>query len=144
LVYAFNKPEIFIETNIRTVYINEFFKEKSEIKDEELLPLLEQTMDKKNPSKWYNALMDYGVFLKKTNKNPGRKSAHYSKQKSFKGSDRQYRGKILKILLEDGKSEPELIKLLKINKNRLNKLLISLEKEGFISNKNDNYFIVSK
>jgi A/G-specific adenine glycosylase len=143
-VYAFNTPEIFIETNIRTVFIHDFFKDKTEIKDEEILPLVEQTLDEKNPSKWYNALMDYGVYLKKTNKNPGRKSAHYIKQKSFKGSDREYRGKILKILLKQGYSNNGLLNKLKITQTRLNKLLDALVKEGFILRKNDKYYIVSK
>ena len=87
--------------------------------------------------------MDFGVYLKKTNKNPGRKSAHYTKQKNFKGSDRQIRGQILKILLQDRNTEGKLLAMLKIEKNRLRKLLNALIKEGFVTFENDHYLIVS-
>ena len=36
-----------------------------DIHDDELLPLVEQTMDREDPRKWYNALMDYGSMLKR-------------------------------------------------------------------------------
>jgi A/G-specific adenine glycosylase len=97
--FGFNKPVLFVETNIRTVFIHHFFKNKTAIDDGEILPLLKQTLDKKAPGKWYSALMDYGAMLKKKYPNPSRKSAHYSRQSPFKGSRREIRGAILKILL---------------------------------------------
>ncbi len=48
-----------------------------------------------NPRDWYYALMDYGVFLKKTYKNPSRKSQHHVKQSAFKGSRRELRAALL-------------------------------------------------
>ncbi|MFC1509819.1 A/G-specific adenine glycosylase, partial [Candidatus Omnitrophota bacterium] len=87
--FAFNKPAVFIETNIRCVYIHFFFNSRTEVKDGDIFPVVEQTLDSGNPRKWYSALMDYGVMLKKEHLNPGRKSAHYSKQSRFEGSDRQ-------------------------------------------------------
>src|SRR6185436_4334664 len=68
--FAFNMPTIFIETNIRAVFIHFFFQHKTDITDKELLPLVAQTVDQTNPREWYYALMDYGVMLKKTAKNP--------------------------------------------------------------------------
>lgn len=97
--FGFNKPALFIETNIRTVFIHHFFQNKAAIDDGEILPLLKQTLDKKAPRKWYSALMDYGAMLKKKYPNPSRKSAHYSRQSPFKGSRREIRGAILKMLL---------------------------------------------
>lgn len=47
--FAFNKPVIFIETNIRTVFIHEFFPKKKDVTDNELLPLVAQTLNKKTP-----------------------------------------------------------------------------------------------
>lgn len=96
--FAFNKPVVFIETNIRAVFIHTFFKEQTEITDKQLYPLIEQTLDVHNPREWYYALMDYGVVLKKKLKNPSRRSAHHTKQSRFEGSDRQIRGMILRYL----------------------------------------------
>lgn len=96
--FAFNRPTVFIETNIRAVFIYFFFSGKEKVHDRELLPYIEASVDQENPREWYYALMDYGVMLKKTMVNPSRKSKHYTKQSKFEGSDRQIRGIILKIL----------------------------------------------
>jgi A/G-specific adenine glycosylase len=100
-IYTFttNKPDCLIETNIRRVYIHFFFGDREGIRDDEIMPLVEKTMDSKNPRDWYYALMDYGVKLKKEVANPNRRSAHYAKQSKFEGSSRQIRSMILKTLL---------------------------------------------
>jgi A/G-specific adenine glycosylase len=97
--YAFNAPVTFIETNIRAVYIHHFFPRRTSVADEELLPLVAQTLDRRNPARWYNALMDYGVMLKKAHANPARRSAHRTRQTAFIGSMRQLRGAVLRLLL---------------------------------------------
>lgn len=94
--YAFNLPVIFVETNIRTIFIHEFFPGKDTVSDENLLPLVEQTLDRTDPWTWYNALMDYGVMIKENHVNPGRRSRHYVRQKPFESSDRCIRGEILR------------------------------------------------
>ena len=134
LTFAFNQPTIFIETNIRTVFIYFFFHSKININDKEITPLIEKTFDKINPRKWCYALMDYGVMLKKKFPKLNKKSAHYRKQSPFKGSARQIRGKILKILVEKKSvSKLELKNNFKhINGDLINKILQQLEKEGFI------------
>ncbi|MEE4165948.1 MAG: hypothetical protein V2I35_08110 [Desulfocapsaceae bacterium] len=99
--FAFNTPRVFIETNIRTVYIHFFFRDSLCVDDRQILPLVEKTVDQEHPREWYYALMDYGVMLKKTLGNLNRRSKHYSKQSRFEGSDRQLRGKILQLLLEN-------------------------------------------
>jgi len=96
--FAFNKPIVFIETNIRAVFIHTFFSDRDDVADAELLPLIKQTLDENNPREWYYALMDYGVYLKKQHKNPTRKSKHHTIQSKFSGSDRQIRGAILRQL----------------------------------------------
>jgi A/G-specific adenine glycosylase len=98
--FAFNVPTVFIETNIRTVYLHFFFQGQDDVHDKQLLPLIEQTLDTSNPREWYYALMDYGVYLKKLHANPSRRSAHHTKQSKFEGSDRQIRGMIIKLLTE--------------------------------------------
>lgn len=96
--FAFNRPTVFIETNIRAVFIYFFFTGQEQVHDKQLWPLIEASVDHDRPREWYYALMDYGVMLKKTMVNPSRKSKHYTKQSKFEGSYRQIRGIILKIL----------------------------------------------
>jgi A/G-specific adenine glycosylase len=98
--FAFNKPTIFIETNIRTVYTHTFFPEQQEISDKQLLPLIEQTVDQINGRDWYYALMDYGVHLKQKLPRINAASKHYTRQSKFIGSKRQIRGQIIKILTQ--------------------------------------------
>lgn len=139
LAFVHNIPHPFIETNIRTVYIHFFFNDKKDIPDNKILPLIKQTLHKKNPREWYYALMDYGVILKKQFKNPNRNSKHYKKQTSFNGSTRELRSIILKTILNETKTKPkEIIELIKKSKHPLfshtlvNKIISDLEKEGFI------------
>lgn len=101
--FAYNKPVVFLETNIRTVIIYHFCNSGESIPDTLLLEIAETILDRKEPRKWYSALMDYGTMLKKTEGNLSRKSTTYKKQSTFKGSRRELRGKILKQLLETPK-----------------------------------------
>lgn len=126
------KPYVFIETNIRRVFIHEFFKDQENILDKDLLELVKKTLDHKKPRDWYYALMDYGAYLGKIGTNPNRKSKHYLKQSKFEGSLRQIRGKILRILLEQKKISTEDLKKQFENKAYLEKALSQLIKEGFV------------
>lgn len=99
LVFSYNQPLNFIETNIRRVFIHHFFKDQENISDRQLFPLIEQELDKKNSREWYYALMDYGAELAKQIPNPNRKSKHYNKQSKFKGSIRKLRGEIIRQLI---------------------------------------------
>lgn len=129
--FAFNHPDAFIETNIRRVYIHHFFSGKSDISDNELLPLIEATLDRKDPRIWYSALMDYGATLPKTTINPNRRSKHYTKQKPFKGSTREVRGKIIRTLTEHG---PQTLAALKreVASPLVADTMRTLTQEGFI------------
>jgi len=98
-VFAYNQPRIVLETNIRAVYIYFFFAGHTRVQDADLLPFIEKTLDRRNPRRWYNALMDYGVMLKKTFGNPSRTSSSHTRQSPFKGSNREIRGAIIKSLL---------------------------------------------
>ena len=99
--FAFNEPEIFIETNIRRVFIHFFFPRRSGVTDMALKRCIKRTLDRKHPREWYYGLMDYGAMLGVATKyeNPNRRSAHYARQSKFAGSDRELRGKVLRILL---------------------------------------------
>jgi A/G-specific adenine glycosylase len=140
LAFAFNKPVVFIDTNIRRVYIHEFFADRESIHDEDLLPLVEQTMDRMNPRKWYNALMDYGTMLKKEHGNPNRKSAHYTRQSPFENSNRQVRGAILKALVgASSLTAAAIVKQTGRDSERVKKNLLQLEREGFIRKQGKSY-----
>lgn len=100
LAYAFNQPALFIETNVRAVYIHHFFENLDAVDDKEIRYILERTMDSEHPREFYWALMDYGSWLKKQGVMPGR-SRHYKKQAPLKGSIREVRGKIIALLSSD-------------------------------------------
>jgi A/G-specific adenine glycosylase len=132
-VFAHNQPVIFIETNIRTVYIHHFFPKWRKVSDREIHPLVEETLDVKHPRKWYSALMDYGGALKKEYLNPGRRSAHHQIQAPFKGSNRQIRGAIIQLLVERKQcSQQELIEVLPFDTHRVERNITQLEREGFL------------
>lgn len=132
LTFAYNKPNAFIETNIRSVFIAHFFAGQQEIHDKEIFPLIEQTVDQENPREWYYALMDYGVHIKKT-VNPNHKSKHYTKQSKFEGSNRQVRGNILELLLQQNKvSLEQMPSMLNVSSERFQKAFDQLLKEGLI------------
>ncbi len=139
ITFAFNKPTAFIETNVRRVYIYFFFPKKRNISDKEILPIVKLTIDKNNPREWYYALMDYGVMLKKLHPELNKKSAHYRKQTPFKGSSRQIRGELLKMLINNKTIKiQEFKKKIKIDDTeRLKKILNQLQKEGFIEIRED-------
>lgn len=140
--FAFNMPTVFVETNIRRVFLHFFFRDREKVGDPEILPLVEKTLDRSDPREWYYALMDYGAMLRKEGVNPNRKSAHYKKQSPFRGSDRQIRGMILKLLVErPGLSGAEVTKELTLAPQRAKRGLAALKAEGLISRKDRIFFV---
>jgi len=111
--FAFEIPTSFIETNIRSVFIYHFFKNKDRVTDKEILELVTACLCRRCPStacsrassthsarEWYYALYDYGTHLKKTIGNQSKKSVHHKKQSVFKGSNRELRSLILSDVLK--------------------------------------------
>jgi A/G-specific adenine glycosylase len=133
-VFAFNEPAVFVETNIRSVFIHFFFQDRPTVKDTEIYPLVEQTLDTAAPRTWYYGLTDYGVMLKKLYTSLNKKSYHYQKQSPFEGSDRQIRGKILEILITRPHTKSELMQVVGSTPERVEKILLQLEREEFIKN----------
>ncbi len=133
--FAFNKPAVFIETNIRRVFIHFFFPGNASVADKQILPLVEATLDRSDPRTWYYALMDYGVMLKTVGDNPNRRSAHYHRQSAFHNSDRQIRGRIVKALV--GRpilTVDELIDLVEASPERVHAMIHRLTSEGLLTN----------
>jgi A/G-specific adenine glycosylase len=154
MAFAFNKPEVFIETNIRRVFIHFFFPKRRDVTDVELARYIKESVDRKNPREWYWALMDYGAAMpvgampgaRASRANPNRRSAHYKKQSPFAGSDRELRGKIMRSTLSQKRnkmSAKELLKELAVPRERFIDIIENLTKEGFIVKKGD-YICIKK
>lgn len=140
--FAFNRPEVFIETNIRSVFIHFFFRDQAIVSDGEILPLVEKTLDYDNPRLWYYALMDYGVMLKDRYGNPNTKSRAYHRQSSFRGSNREIRGKIIKAVSAYGAiADAEICRLIGEDKRRVKKILEALVQEGLLRKRARRYAV---
>ena len=138
--YAFNMPVVYIETNIRRIFIHFFFQDREGVRDDEILPLVERALDRENPREWYSALMDYGTVLKKRTTNPNRRSASYTRQSRFEGSDRQVRGRILALVLEEGRvTEEEVVLRVCEEPGRVRRILGDLAREGFVAEDEGTY-----
>lgn len=123
--FAFDLSGVYLETNVRTVFLHHFFPDVPAVPDRELTPLVEATCPlapegiaartnetsgaerfavpqdaEDTPRAWYYALLDYGAYLKKTLPNPSRRSAAYTRQSRFEGSRRQKRAEIVRMLLD--------------------------------------------
>jgi A/G-specific adenine glycosylase len=140
--FAFNKPVVFLDTNVRRVFIHEFFGDREGVHDDELRPLIERTLDRGNSCRWYNALMDYGTLLKQEHGNPNRRSAHYSRQSPFENSNRQVRGAILKALVQGRPlTGAVIIRKTGLDADRVRKNLEALSREGFLAKREGRYRI---
>lgn len=130
LAYAFDRPAVFLETNIRTVFFHHFFKDVADIPDRKLLELVRDTLPSEHPREWYWALMDYGTYLKATVGNLNKLSKTYVKQSTFQGSRRQLRGLILRQLSNSTLKMTDLTVL--IPDERLGNVVADLLAEGLI------------
>lgn len=145
--YAFDRPVVYVETNIRTVIIHHFFADRDDISDKEIEPILATVIDDivqdghlgQSPRTWYWALMDYGTFLKQTVGNLNRHSKTYAKQSKFEGSLRQIRGHVLRLLADTALTEAQLIT--EIPDDRLPSVLAALCQESIISYKDEHYHL---
>lgn len=126
LAYSFNHPSIFIETNVRTVYIHHFFDDQFDVDDKQLIELLKQTIDHEHPREFYWALMDYGSWLKRNGVQNISSSKHYKKQSPLAGSVREMRGMIIRNAANDG--DLELLK----SDVRFEQALEGLVRDGLI------------
>jgi A/G-specific adenine glycosylase len=126
--FAFNVPVVFIETNIRRVFIHEFFSDVEQVDDKDLIPMIRSAVDHEEPREWYYALMDYGSWLRTQTINPNRRSKQYARQSVFAGSDRQVRGELLRQFLLGPRRISEVGAL----DERAIRLADQLVKEGFL------------
>ncbi len=131
VAFAYCRPTVFIETNIRRVFIHFFFDDDADVHDDDIRPLLAESLQDVDPRQWYYALMDYGTMLKKHVQNPNRRSKQYRKQSRFEGSDRQLRGEILRRLLAHEELADEEVEAIITDKQRRKSIMQALAKEKF-------------
>ena len=140
--FAFNRPSVVIDTNVRTVFIHFFFTYKKEVDDADIRPLVEATIDRNNPRRWYSALMDYGVMLKQRYENPGRASTSYKRQSQFEGSDRQIRGEIIRLLLQTpGMTRRDIVAAIDTEESRIRAVIDRLCQEDLVTEREKQLFI---
>lgn len=130
--YAFNQPALYIETNIRTVYMHHFYADAEGIDDKQIIEKLSQTIDRKHPREFYWALMDYGSWLKSSGVKNISKSRHYKRQSPLEGSIRQVRGQIIRQLTRGDMDELTLRQVV-VADERFEPALASLQKDGLIA-----------
>ena len=151
VAFAYRKPAVYIETNVRAVFIHEFFPQAAEkVSDAQLRPLVEATCSRDDPRGWYYALLDWGAQLKKDQVNPSRKAKAYHRQSRFEGSKRQKRSFLLReVLAQPGVAASELHRLLDAHERACGReavddevfqaLLAELEGEGFFVREGEGY-----
>ncbi|MBP9668019.1 A/G-specific adenine glycosylase [Candidatus Saccharibacteria bacterium] len=138
--YAFNEPSIFVETNIRTVYIHHFFADNFAVDDTQIAAKLRETIDTDHPREFYWALMDYGAHLKTNGVRNNSQSKQYRKQPQLAGSIREMRGQLIQLLLDKGRTKRSLEKQYE-NDARLLPAIESLEKDGLIIVQNEHFYL---
>lgn len=144
-VFAYQQPQVYLETNVRTVFIHHFFNDKTKVSDAEIIPLAEESCCKEDPRSWYYALLDYGSYLKSVMPNPSRRSATHVRQSTFEGSLRQKRAFLLRQVLEgvgglSGQELAEALAAFELAAGRaavppaaVEQLLLDLARGGFIT-----------
>ena len=111
--FAYDLPGVYLETNVRTVFLHELFPEADGVPDSALVPLVREACPGSDaeipgadvpctPRSWYYALLDYGAYLKRTVPNPSRRSRSNVRQSKFEGSHRQKRASVVRMLLAAG------------------------------------------
>ena len=132
LCFAFDEQVAVVDTNVRKVIVTKVVK--GTLAPKEIQEIADQLLPKGKAYEWNQALMDYSAAMLKKEK------ISIPKQSRFIGSNRYYRGKIIKALLEISiMKRGELQKLVGLeNKEALfTQLLLDLTKEGFIRMKED-------
>ena len=136
MTYAYNQPTVFIETNVRTVYFEHWFAGQDSVSDTELRTVVAATLDHEHPREFYWALMDYGSWLKRQGAGRLQQSKHYKKQSALKGSVREIRGQIVRVLSASDLSLEGLRQEV-VHDDRFDSALGGLLRDGLVSQTGD-------
>lgn len=140
MAYGFNQPTVLVETNIRTVYFYHFFNQSGPVSDKSVQEIVLRTLDTQNPRQWYQALMDYGNYLKKQGEGQISKSLHYKKQPTLRGSVREVRGQIIRELTKSDADEATLRKAIAADQ-RFDHAVHGLIQDGLITSKRGVFYL---
>jgi A/G-specific adenine glycosylase len=139
LNYGFETPTPYVETNIRTIFFHEFPADDQLVDDKQVHEFVEQTLDRAQPREWFYALMDYGAMLKANRGGRLSQSKHYKKQSPLKGSVREVRGQIVKILSQDGPMEDVALRECVVADERYQPALDGLIRDGLVTVRTDQH-----
>lgn len=143
LAFAYNKPTIVLETNIRTAIIHHFFAKQTEkVTDTQIKGVLAQVVDKKNPREWYYALMDYGSWLKSEGIDYFHQIKGHTKQSKFKGSERYVRGYLVRETLKIKELEIKAIIIPGYEQETIKKVANDLIQEGLLQASKPGYLSI--
>ena len=99
VAFAYDEPAVYIETNVRSVFLHELFPGSEGVTDKQIAPYVADACPEQDVRGWYYALLDYGAHLKTQVANPSRRSKHHVRQSKFEGSRREKRSFVLKQVL---------------------------------------------
>ena len=152
MAFAYDEPAVYIETNVRSVFLHVLFPDQDEVSDKELAPYVADSCPESGARGWYYALLDFGAALKKQVANPSRRSKHYARQSKFEGSRREKRSVLLREVLasSDGIGVEELARRLDeyeqaakrgpVDYGVFESLISDLLAEGFFRREGDTIF----
>lgn len=131
--FAYNQDVVCIETNIRTAVMHHFFPNRKHVHDRDIARVLKEVLPKGKSRLWYSALMDYGAHLKRNGVRLNAKTKGYTKQTTFKGSDREVRGAIIRQLTQSTATIHTLQKLFEKKRHmQVRTQINNLLREGMI------------
>ena len=153
MAFAYGQPAVYLETNVRSVFLHELFPESEKVADKLIVPYVADTCPaaagENGPRSWYYALLDYGAYLKTQGTNPSRRSSHYARQSAFEGSRRQKRSFVLQQVLAcpEGVALEQVARLLSaaereagrspVDDEAFTGIVNDLEREGFFHREGD-------
>lgn len=137
VAFAYQRPSVYLETNVRSVFLHELFPTEEAVSDKVLLPLVEAAAfhpaAAADPRRWYYGLLDYGAYLKATVPNPSRRSSGHTRQSAFEGSRRQKRAWITRRVLAAPEGVRRAVVLADLNKAELAAARPEVDAELFAS-----------
>ena len=155
--FAFELPGVYLETNVRAVFLHELFSDRDGVRDREIAPLVAAAVEEAarqgiSPRDWNYALLDYGTQLKRDLPNPSRRSAHHTRQTAFEGSRRQKRARLLRAVMAAPGRDADAYALDLSEMERRDRptspaptevieLLEALALDGFIAREGDCWFV---
>lgn len=136
-VFARNRDEVCIDTNVRRVLIHEFHL-PHDLDRRTLESVARQTLPAGRSRVWHSALMDYGRTVATSRRTKIRSSG--KKSETFVGSRRYYRGRLLKLLVSRRQlTAVSIASLLELPLAKTKNILQRMEHDGLIARRGRNF-----